>query len=118
MVEEPAMNPAVIRCPLIHVLVIIILLASAGCGGGGGGGGTKVIATEAVTTHYPSGRIEATGYVEAGTTIKTGLWVVHHDVDGSPEKWRGWYRDDAVDTARPWIEHNQDGSIRHESGDR
>ena len=112
------MNTDAIRRPLVHLLAIIIFLASAGCGGGGGGGGPQVTATEAVTTHYPSGRLEANGFVEAGTTIKTGLWVVRHDVDGSPEKWRGWYRDNVIDTAKPWIEHNQDGSIRHESGDR
>lgn len=108
----------VIRRTHFHLLAIIVLLASAGCGGSGGGGGSKVTATEAVTTYYPSGRLEANGYVEAGTTIKTGLWVVRHDVESSPEKWRGWYRDGVIDTARPWIEHNQDGSVRYESGDR
>ena len=112
------MHPDIIRRPHIHLLVIIVLLISAGCGGGGGGGGSHATATEAVTTYYPSGRLEANGFVEAGTATKTGLWVVRHDVDGSPEKWRGWYRDNAIDTAKPWIEHNQDGSIRYDSGDR
>lgn len=113
------MNPDIIRRPLIHALAIIALLLPAGCGGGGGGGGgASVTATETVTTYYPSGRIEATGHVLAGTTIKTGAWVVHHDVDGSPEKWRGSYREDAIDTSKPWVERNVDGSIRHAAGDR
>jgi hypothetical protein len=111
------MNPDLTRRPLIHLLALIVLFAPAGCGGGGEGG-SQATATEAVTTYYASGRLEATGHVEAGTSIKTGLWIVHHDVAGSPEKWRGWYRDDLIDAAKPWVERNQDGSVRHEAGDR
>ena len=112
------MNIPLVRRLLINALVILVLLVPAGCGGGGGGGSSTVTATEAVTTYYPSGRIEATGFVLAGTAIKTGPWVVHHDVVGSPEKWRGSYHQNAIDTAKPWRESNEDGSIRYASGDR
>lgn len=109
------MNTTVIHRLLIHVLAIIVLLVPVGCGGGGD---ASAPATEAVTTYYASGRIEASGQVLAGTAIKTGPWVVHHDVAGSPEKWRGSYRENAIDAAKPWIERNEDGSTRYAAGDR
>jgi hypothetical protein len=116
------MTTNVLRGPFLHLLALIALLLPAGCGGGGGGDGGSAgggaPASEAVTLHYPSGRLEATGFVLAGTRIRTGAWVIYHDVAGSPEQWRGWYRDDAIDTTKPWIEHNVDGSVRYAAGDR
>jgi len=113
------MNRNALTGPFIHTLAICVLLVLAGCGGGSGGGGTPAVTvSDTLTTYYASGRIEATGHVLTGTAIKTGSWVIHHDVDSSPKKWHGWYRENAIDTAKPWTEWNADGSIRYAAGDR
>jgi hypothetical protein len=114
------MNRTSIQRPILHTLALATLLLSVGCGGGGGGdgGGASVTATETVTTYYASGRIKESGQVLAGTATRTGSWVLHHDVEGSPLQWRGSYRENAIDTGKPWTEWNVDGSVRDAAGDR
>ncbi len=105
-----------------HVLPTLCFLVCAGCGSGGGGGGDDAApaasATTPVVTRYASGRIHEQGQVVTGTDVRTGTWTRHFDADGSPLQWRGSYTAGAIDTALPWTEWNQDGSVRVDSTDR
>ena len=101
-------------------LILVPLLFLAACGGDDGGSSPPAAeqpATTELTTWYPSGRIEASGQVRTGTTTRHGNWAEHFDLDGNPLRWQGSYADGAIDSARPWTEWNEEGSVRVDSTD-
>ena len=110
--------------PLSHVmlggLTGVALLLSACSGGGDTLASPALTATEVepVTLHYPSGRVQASGGVIAGTTTRTGPWITYFDDESGQRQWEGSYRDGVIDQSKPWQEWNRDGSVRFDSTDQ
>lgn len=99
----------------MYRLSVFMCVLLAGCSGGGDGdassaaGGTQ---TTAVTLYYPNGRVEATGSVEIGTTIRSGHWNEYFDVADSAPRWDGTYVHGVIDDTQDWTEWNGDRSVR------
>lgn len=108
------------RHSLIVLSLIVLGIAPVGCGGGASDqtAAATSVAVEPVTLHHVSGRVSASGFVLAGTTIRTGAWTTYFDDESGQRQWDGHYRDGAVDGGKPWQEWNLDGSIRFDSSDR
>lgn len=105
----------------MYRLAIVLSALLAGCSGGGDSADAPATpvdpSTTAVTLYYPNGRIEATGSVETGTTIRSGHWKEYFDLADSPQRWDGSYKNGVIDDTQAWTEWNSDSSTRVDSTD-
>lgn len=93
------------------ITIILFILALAACGGASSGTGSG--ATIATIT-YPSGAVLGTGPVDEQGR-KQGAWTFFFEDGGT--QWQARFVDGVFDAAAPWVEFNDDGSIRYHHSD-